>query len=147
MQVGQELVSCAYVSSGDSGITQAKFDTSNQATGYLAVTVVADNETTSPTPNVELASTANKRVYGALVTFNSATGRCGIQRTGIAPFKANGVVPNTDLGTGVVGFGVAGPPNTMGQVDAGTGGDGTGTVIGRTGSIAWVDLDAEQAKV
>lgn len=147
MKVGQEIVSCAYVETGDSAVTQAKYDTSTEATGYLAVVVNTDNVATSPTPLVELASTATKRVYGALASFNSSTKRCGVIRTGVVPFKRQSASAPGDLGTGVVGFGVAGPPNTMGLVDAGTGGDGSGTVVGRSGSILWVDLDAEQAKV
>lgn len=147
MKVGQEIVSCAYVTTGDGAVTQAKFDTSTEATGYLAVTVKADNDTTSPTPLVELASTADKRVYGALATFNPATGRCGVIRTGIVPLKKQAAGAAADMGTGVIGHGVPGPPNTFGAVDAGTSGDGSGTVVGYTGSVLWVDLDAEQAKI
>lgn len=173
MKVGQEIVSCAYVDTGDRAITQALVDDNQENTGYLAVTIAvedsfhaadSDNVTTTPVPKVQLMdrldpanvspgtppATANDsylRVYGALATINTASGRCGVITKGIVPFKKGAASAPGDIGTGLI------PPVptnhnwTTGTVNAGTGGDGTGTVIGRSGNILWVDLDAEQAKV
>lgn len=141
MKVGQEIVSCKYVTSPDAdAITQAKVNANQETTGYLAVTCVADNETTDPTPNVQLTSATNTRVYGVVATFNPATQRCGVIRTGVVPIRKNAASAAGDMGTGVLGA-------ANGQVDAGTSGDGTGVVVGRSGNILWVDLDAEQAKI
>ena len=138
MKLGQEIVSCKYVTTpAADAITAAKVNANQENTGYLAVAVVQDNVSTDPTPNVQLVSATNTKVYGVVATFNSATQRCGVIRSGIVPVRKSGASASGDMATGIVG-------DANGQVDAGTAGTGTGVVVGRTGSILWVDLDAEQ---
>ena len=175
MRVGQEITSCAYVSSGPRSITAAKVNANQEDTGYLAVTVAeydtfqttdTDNETNVPVPKVQLLDrldpantggltpTANDnylRVYGAVVSINEATGRCGVITTGIVPFRSYDGGGSGSIGTGVTAPRTGDHASPVGYTTSGSSGDGRGTVIGyhTDSGIArlWVDLDAEQAKV
>lgn len=171
MKLGQEIISCAYVSTGDRAITEALVNANQENTGYLAVTIAeadahiaadTDNVTNTPTPKVQLLDRADPaqvtagtiddvylRVYGALATINTATGRCGVITKGIVPFISHTGTAASDIGKGIMAPDASDhtiPPGHA--VAAAAAGDGTGTVIGRRGSdLWWVDLDAEQAKV
>lgn len=169
MKLGQEMVTCAYISASGSprAVTQALVNANQENTGYLAVTIAeadthlaadTDNVTTVPVPKVQLLDKIDTtvspaveedkylRVYGALATFNAATGRCGVITKGIVPFRKGEASAATDIGKGIMA------PTDHAQAAGRVGvpsaaGDGTGTVVGRSGEILWVDLDAEQAKV
>ena len=139
MKVGLEMVNCAYVSAGAVGITAAKVNANQENTGYLAVTCVADNVTNVPVPNVQLTDGTNTRVYGVVVNINESTQRCSVVRSGVVPVRKSAASASADIGTGIVGA-------ANGQVTAGAAGTGTGIVVGRSsGSVLFVDLDAEQA--
>ena len=139
MRVGQEIVSCVY----DATLTSAILSDIDESKGYVAVTSVVgadgppiiDNDTGLPVPRVKLSSAATDQIYGALVSYNSATGRVGVQRTGIVPFR-RGTSARADIGLGVIGA-------ASGNVTAAAANVGRGTVIARNTSTVFVDLDVD----
>ena len=143
MKLGQEITTCRH----NSSITQARVNDNQEDTGYLAVSVIpgddtdaqsiadTDNDTGLPVPRVKLADTAAEQIYGVLATINTATGRCGVITKGIVPVRKSAATVGGDIAKGILA-------GSTGQVTVpGTAGLGTGTIVARTGSILWVDLD------
>ena len=136
------MISCAY----DTTITSAILSAINENDGYVAVASVVgdtgppliDNETGYPVPLVKLAvDPANDQIYGALASYNSATNRVGVIRTGIVPFKRDG-------GTsafGDIGLGV--DAAAAGNVAPAAVKEGRGTTVARSGGVVFVDLDVD----
>ena len=138
MKIGSQIITCSY----DSTITDAVARANTETTGYAAVSLVlADNESTAPVPQVKLAATATESVYGALITVNTATQRCGVATGGIIPIRKNAGYALGDIGMGVK------PTTTAGQVEASSVSDGRGTVVAGSGNILFVDLDVNASGV
>ena len=144
MKLANDIVSCLYDSTD---INQTVVNNNQENTGYLAVSVVpvdtsdmasiarTDNESAVPVPRVKLADTATEQIYGVLATINEASERCGVITTGIVPVRKSAVTTGTDISRGITA-GSAGQVNVPASA-----GLGTGTIVARTGSILFVDLD------
>ena len=140
MKIGSQIISCTYDNTtAASAITDAVLKANTEANGYAAVTIVpggtTDNVTGTPVPKVKLAVASGELIYGALMTLNTATQRCGVATGGIIPFKRSGgaSVP-ADIGVGIAG-------DTGGTVVAAGAGQGRGVTVARNGGVVLVDLD------
>lgn len=146
MKIGSQIITCAY----DATIYDASVSpvvnpirTFTEEGGYAAVALTAADSTGAPVPSVKLAATGEK-IYGALISVNTATQRCGVATGGVIPFRKNAVTDSTDLSA--VNRGVI-PSSTAGQVIIGAAdGAGRGTVVARGGDSStalFVDLDVD----
>ena len=147
MQFLDKIITCKYDDSFTDTIVDAIQNTSDK-TGYLGVQAVqdsiADNATGAPEPLVGVPS-GDAILYGAVVTVNTATQRCGVLTSGIVPFNKGSNTANTDLDNQPVGVKCTANGNVAPSAATL---QGTGLLIGRGGdssSVLWVDLDKDPA--
>ena len=147
MQFTQNIINCKY----DGTFTPANIalvQDSNDTTGYRAVSIAssaaADN-TGGVEPLVGLTADGGT-VYGAVVTINTATQRCGVLRSGVVPFNKGAATVAADLDAAPAGIKGVGGAGIVGST--GTTKEGTGTIIARggdTSNVLFVDLDVSSA--
>ena len=145
MQFLDNIITCKYETSTFTAANIETIQNSNDTNGYLAVSNAVDgtvdNVTGAPEPNVTLAADGGV-VYGAVVTVNTATQRCGVLRSGIVPFRGAANSGVGDLGSQPIGIKGSGGNGTVAASGATT--EGTGLLVGRVGDtspVLWVDLD------
>ena len=139
MKVGLPIINCKYTAANAASFTDATggVAANQEDTGYLAVSLDGDNTTTGFVPQVKLADTDTESVYGVAATINPRSRTVGVIVGGIVPVRYQ-----TAPVTGDIGQGIRPDGGTAGRAKSGSAaGNGRGTVVGRTGNIAFVDLD------
>ena len=121
----------------------------NNATTPIAVALVDTDGMAYPDikPTVKKANVATDVIYGKFVGFDVGSNEVTVAVGGIQSFKkiTGTDVEAADIGKGIIATTTAGEVDThVDQVTpANSGNQGTGVVIGRSGTdILWVDLSA-----
>ena len=148
MKVLGSVANCAY----DGSVTKALVDANQENTGFLAA-ILRDSNVNEPRPNVGLTGVAatDLAVYGAVMTINTGSERCGVATSGIVPFVKDGAAASGDIGGGVIGVDGSSDTTKLGKVAA-LANKGTGVVVayynptGATDGILYVDLDRQAAE-
>lgn len=150
MQFTENIINCKYTTASFTADNVTAIQNSSDKTGYLAVSLASSGTVDNVggvEPLVQLTPDAGK-VYGAVVTVNTATQRCGVLRSGVVPFNKGAATVIADLDNAPAGIIGAGGNGIVNVVD--TSGEGTGTVVARSGdttNVLYVDLDVSSAIV